>query len=188
MPLQGRLLGCWSLCTTSYLYKMYLVAALAYTVFWWRIRKHFFYFTGFPSDNFARAFTISLEQRTFWSSLKSIGSALLLHRCNYDILDNIFTAFQDKKLHFFSEFIIAFIGKVPQHYLISQLLSFSQSFSALSALKIKKTGLTLTLAVWAKTQAGRFLTFLFRKGELSYFCGHNKRDMNGDLSFNCSAL
>lgn len=170
-----------------FLHKICLMAALAYAVFWWRIRKHFFYFTGLPSDNFTTAFTVSLEQWTFWSSFKAIGSTLLLPCCNYDILYNIFTAFQDKELHFFSEFIIAFIGKVPQHYLISQLLSFSQSFSAILCIKNKKwqgkrkiSGLPLTLAVQA---AGRFLIFLFRKGELPCFCGHNKWDMNRDLNF-----
>lgn len=195
MLLQGRLLCCWSLCTTSYFYKICLMAAPAYTDFWWRIRKYFFCFTGLPSDNFARAFTISLEQRTFWSSFKSIGSALLLHCCNYDILYNIFTAFQGKKLQFFFWIHYCFHWKSASALFNFSAFKLLPELQCTFCIKNKKwqgkrqiSGLTLTLAVWAKTQAGRFLTFLFRKGELSYFCGHNKWDMNGDLNFNCSAL
>lgn len=139
MLLQGRLLGCWCSCTNSYFYTKCASWQHWHTqVFWWRTRKHLFCFKALPSDNFATAFTVSLEQWTFWSSFKAIGSTLLFHCCNYDILYNIFTAFQDKELHFFSEFVIAFIGKVPQHYLISQLLRFSQSFSALLCIKNNK--------------------------------------------------
>lgn len=110
--LQGTLLGCWSLCTASYFYtKCASWQHWHMQLFWWRIRKHFFYFTVLPSDNFTTAFTVSLEQWTFWSSFKAIGSTLLLHCCNYDILYNIFTAFQDKELHFFLNTLLLSLEK-----------------------------------------------------------------------------
>lgn len=73
----------------------------------------------------------------FCSSSTAIGSILLLHCCDGGIVYNIFTVFQDKEI-FFAEFMIAFYGEVPRHYLISQLLRMLlPELHCTSALKIK---------------------------------------------------
>ena len=58
-----------------------------------------------PTDNFATALTLLLEQWMFWSNFTAVVSTLLLHCCNCDILCNTFTAFQEKEIFFLNSWL-----------------------------------------------------------------------------------